>query len=61
MTKGASNFRLGGRKCKGNAPEPILIEEEWGDLSPFATLGLVLDIADAEPQTKNAPLITWVR
>jgi hypothetical protein len=33
VTKGTYNFKLGGRKDKRNASEPILTEREWGDIS----------------------------
>ena len=33
VTKETSNFKLGGKKDKVNALEPILTEGEWGDIS----------------------------
>lgn len=44
-----SNFKLGGRKYKGNAPEPILTEVEWGVSLSLQFLGITSDRADVEP------------
>ena len=63
MTTWTSNFKVGGRKDEGNAPETILREGEWGGSLSLSLLflGLVLDIDDVDPRTTTTLVTSRVK